>query len=454
MEKLKYERPTIVRHVSGLANKIGSSRRVRVKKEIDAVPIRDLVERYGSPLFVFSERAVRQEFRSALRAFSTRYPSVQFAWSYKTNYLDAICRIFHQEGSWAEVVSEYEYRMAKRNGVPGENIIFNGPYKPEGGLRQAIEDGALIHIDHYDELYMIEKIARESGRTVEAGIRVNMDTGIYPSWDRFGFNLDTGEAMNVVRRMEAGNIVRLVGVHSHIGTFVTEPHAYRNEASKLAGFVQSVEKEFGVEIAYIDVGGGFASKNTLHSQYSPGREANPPIDVYAEAVTSVLLEGFSKGRLPRLVLETGRALIDGAAYLLTSVVGAKRMPNGVRTLVVDGGVNILPGAFWYKHDLFLTCDNESMVEETTICGPLCMNIDVVRPSIPLPALDTGEVLVLHPVGAYNVTQWMQFIRMRPAVVLIGEDGRTEVIRRPEDLDDIKRLEQVPLRFMQAGRHDP
>jgi diaminopimelate decarboxylase len=454
MEKLRYERPTIVRHVSGLANKIGSSRQVRVKKEIDTVPVVDLVKQYGSPLFVFSERAIRKSFRSALRAFTTRYPSVQFAWSYKTNYLDAICRIFHQEGSWAEVVSEYEYRMARRNGIPGEKIIYNGPYKPEEALRQAIVEGARIHVDHYDELYMIEKIGRESGRTVNVGIRVNMDTGIYPSWDRFGFNLDTGEAMNAVRRMEAGGIVRLNGVHSHIGTFVTEPSAYKNEAAKLAGFAKSVEKEFGTEIDYIDVGGGFASKNTLHSQYSPGRESNPPIDVYAEAITSALLEhGPAKRRLPKLILESGRALIDEAAYLLTSIVGTKRMPNGVRTLVVDAGVNILICAFWYKHDVFLTSENDGIAEETIICGPLCMNIDVVRPSIPLPAMSTGDVLILHPVGAYNVTQWMQFIRMRPAVILIGEDGSKDVIRNPEDLDDIKRLEQVPLRLMQADRHD-
>jgi diaminopimelate decarboxylase len=451
MEKLKYERPTIVRHVSGLANKIGSSRRVRVKKEIDTVPVGELVKKYGSPLFVFSERTIRRNYRSAVRAFSTRYPRVQFAWSYKTNHLDAICRIFHQEGSWAEVVSEYEYRMARRNGIPGEKIIYNGPYKPEKDLKVAIEEGARIHIDHHDEMYTIEKIARETGRPADVGIRINMDTGIYPSWDRFGFNLDTGEAMNVVRRMQAGGLLRLKGVHSHIGTFVTESSAYRNEAAKMAKFVKAVEKEFGISIEYIDVGGGFASKNTLHSQYSPGKEANPPIDVYAEAITSVLLEqGFAQSRVPLLILETGRALIDEAGYLLTSIVGSKRLPNGIRTLIVDAGVNVLIGALWYKHDLFLASENESIAEETIICGPLCMNIDVVRPSIPLPALSAGDVLLLHPVGAYNVTQWMQFIRMRPAVVLIGENGTVDVIRNPEDLEDIKRLEQVPLHLMQEA----
>ncbi|RJR30066.1 MAG: diaminopimelate decarboxylase, partial [Desulfobacteraceae bacterium] len=453
MEKLKYERPTIVRHVSGLANKIGSARRVRVKKEIDSAPVCELVKRHGSPLFAFSERTIRRNYRNAVRAFSTRYPRVQFAWSYKTNHLDAICRIFHQEGSWAEVVSEYEYEMAIRNGVPGENIIYNGPYKPEEALKRAVEDGARIHIDHHDEMYTLEKIAREKGQPIDVGVRVNMDTGIYPSWDRFGFNLDTGEAMNVVRRMQAGGLLRLKGVHSHIGTFVTESSAYRNEAAELARFVRAAEKEFGIHVEYIDAGGGFASKNTLHSQYSPGREANPPIDVYAEAITTVLLEqGFAQPHLPLLILETGRALIDEAGYLLTSIVGSKRLPNGVRALIVDAGVNLLIGAFWYKHDLFLASENESISEETIICGPLCMNIDVVRPSIPLPALNAGDILLFHPVGAYNVTQWMQFIRMRPAVILIRENGTTDVIRSPETLEDIKRLEKVPAYLMQTEGH--
>ncbi|MEI6315281.1 MAG: alanine racemase, partial [Syntrophus sp. (in: bacteria)] len=209
MEKLRYERPTVVRHVTGLSNKFGRAAAQRIKKEIDGVFINDMLKKYGSPVFVFSEKTIRRTYRNAFRAFTARYPKVQFAWSYKTNYLDAICRIFHQEGSWAEVVSEYEYEMARRNGVPGEQIIYNGPYKPEGALRTAIQEGAHIHVDHYDELYLIEKIARDLGRPVEVAIRINMDTGIYPSWDRFGFNLDNGEALNVVRRMHAGGKVRL-----------------------------------------------------------------------------------------------------------------------------------------------------------------------------------------------------------------------------------------------------
>ena len=447
MEKLNYERPTIIRHEQGLANKFGRAHSLRVKKKIDGVAVKDIIEQYGSPVFVFSEKTIRETFRNAVNAFTVRYPKVRFAWSYKTNYLDAVCRIFHQEGSWAEVVSEYEYEMARRNGVPGENIIYNGPYKPESALRTAIDDGARIHIDHYDEFHLLENIAEELGRPVDVALRVNMDTGIYPSWDRFGFNLDNGEAMNVARRIRAGEKLRLTGLHSHIGTFIMEASAYRNETSKLAAFAKKLDKELGFTIEYIDVGGGFTSKNTLHAQYAPGKESNPPIEVYADAITSALLEeGFASGKLPTLILETGRALIDEAGYLLTSVVGLKRLPNGTRTMIIDAGVNILFTAFWYKNDLMPAEEKEGMFEETVVYGPLCMNIDVVRPSMKLPGMNIGDALVIHPVGAYNVTQWMQFIRMRPAVVLLGEDGEIDVIREAETIEIVKQPERVPDRL--------
>ena len=161
MSKENYERPIIIKHQSGLANKFGRSRTVKTMAQIDGMSVKSLSEKYGSPLFVFSERTIRENYQNALRAFSLRYPKVQFAWSYKTNYLDAICKIFHDEGSWAEVVSEYEYEMAKRNGISGNKILFNGPYKPYQSLKTAVKDDARIHIDHYEELY---KIGRASCR--------------------------------------------------------------------------------------------------------------------------------------------------------------------------------------------------------------------------------------------------------------------------------------------------
>jgi diaminopimelate decarboxylase len=143
------------------------------------------------------------------------------------------------------------------------------------------------------------------------------------------------------------------------------------------------------------------------------------------------------------VLETGRALVDEAGTLISSVVATKRQPDGRRGLVVDAGVNLLFTSFWYKHDVAAAQETPGVPEPTVIYGPLCMNIDVMRDSVNLPPLGVGDRLLFRNVGAYNVTQWMQFIAMRPAVVMISTDGQVGVIRRAEQLDDLASLEEVP-----------
>ena len=444
MQKKQYERPMIVKHIAGLSNKVGRAKTSKSMQSISGINIKELTAKYGSPLFVFCEKTIREIYKNALRSFSVRYPKVQFAWSYKTNYLDSICKIYHDEGSWAEVVSEYEYEMAIRNGVPGNKIIYNGPYKPYESLKRAVNDDAMIHIDHFDEMYMLEQLSEELGHPIDVAIRINMDTGIYPIWNRFGFNLENHEAMNVVRRMHLGKKLNLVGIHSHIGTFILEPSAYKTETAKLVEFAKTVEQELGYTLKYIDIGGGFPSVNTLHDQYAPGAETNKPVEVYAEAITCALLEAnFAPERLPTLILETVRALIDEAGSLITSVVANKRLPNGTRMVIIDAGVSTLFTAFWYKHEIMLGEDKEGLLEVTSIYGPLCMNIDVIRPSIRLPAMTVGDKLIIKPAGAYNVTQWMQFIHMRPAIVLIGENGKVDCIRNAETVDTVKGPEMTP-----------
>jgi diaminopimelate decarboxylase len=109
--KKTYERPLIKPLNAGLMNKFGKRTEWSAFSQIDGVPILDLVKEYGSPLFVYSEKKIRENYKAAKRTFETRYPKVQFAWSYKTCYLNAICDVYHQEGSWAEVVSIFEYQQ-------------------------------------------------------------------------------------------------------------------------------------------------------------------------------------------------------------------------------------------------------------------------------------------------------------------------------------------------------
>ncbi len=447
--KLKpWIKPSIVMHRSGLVNKFGAVRRDRWQTDIEEVPIGELVHDFGSPLFVISESKLRDNLHRLMRAFTARYPSVRYAWSYKTNYLGAVCNTFHQEGAWAEVVSAFEYEKARALGVPGEQILFNGPHKPRAILERAIKEDAHIHIDHLDELYLIETIAKETGKVVDVTIRLNFETGYTENWGRFGFNVESGQAIDAAWRIARSEQLRLTGLHSHIGTFVLDQRAYGAQARIMCAFLQEAEDKTGCEIETLDFGGGFASHNALQGIYLPPEQVVPSFDQYAEAICTPLIEATyersARGRpLPILILETGRAVVDDAESLVTTVVANKRLPDGRRCVVADAGVNTLFTAFWYNHQVLPTRELIGTPEETVIYGPLCMNIDVVRSSILLAPLKAGDTLVISPVGAYNNTQWLQFIEYRPNVVMVHPGKEVSLVRSAEKLDSITAHEHLP-----------
>ena len=433
----KYEKPTINKIDFALASKYGSPLKTqKIISEIDGVAIKDLTEKYGSPLFVFSQNQIEQKYKTLHQAFSSRYSDVVFGWSYKTNYLNEICKIYHSLGSVAEVVSEFEYQKARALGVLGKDILFNGPYKPKDALKTAVEDGAKIHIDNLFELNDLEDIAQELGITIPVAIRVNMFTGTYPQWSRFGFNYENGEAYEAIKRIYSKKKLQLTGLHTHIGTFMLDAHAYNMATVKIMNLKAKVEEDFAYEIEYIDLGGGFASKSNLKGIYQSAEVVVPTADDYAEAITSAIYEHNKSEKLPRLYLETGRHLIDEAGYLLTSVWGYKRFPDGKKGYILDAGVNILYTSTWYNFTIELDKHYSGDNEPSMLNGPLCMNIDVIEEHIMLPPLDRGTILTISPVGAYNYTQAMQFIRYKPAVVLIDADGKDRLIKEVDDLESI------------------
>ncbi|MGE5470531.1 MAG: diaminopimelate decarboxylase [Bacteroidota bacterium] len=435
--------------------------------EIDGNPVRELLAKFGSPLFVFSEHALREKAKCLRTAFCSRYPNTDFAWSYKTNYLSAICRVFHQEGWIAEVVSDFEYQKARKLGIAGRDIVFNGPYKPRAILQTAIDEGALIQIDHWDELCLIEELVKDREEPLAVGIRVWLDAGIRPIWSKFGFSVESGEAGRAAAKIAGNPKLVLHTLHTHIGTYILEPKAYGIAVRKLVALREQIRVEHKHLVSCLNLGGGFPSHSLLHGMIGNPEQLIPPIELYAEEITSVLNELPVKQR-PRLRFETGRFLVDEAGYLLTSVVAVKgiRHPmvagpeastrdykeqlvlgeDAKASYLIDAGVNLLYTGAWYQINVYPDRPSATSVSPARLYGPLCMAIDVIRYAVDLPPLNIGDPLTLHPVGAYNVTQAMQFITYRPAVILINEQGNSELIRKREVLADIEISECMPDRL--------
>ena len=467
--KDEYESPRISEELGNLSPTMSAERNPLARgysgetlTEIDGCKIDDVIDLVGSPAFVFSERTLRKKIDRMRSAFRSRYPETHFLWSYKTNNLDAICRVLKDEGWGAEIVSSVEYKKARLLGYEGDELVFNGPYKSPSSIRRALSEGALIQIDNWDDLDRVETEAEALGGHYDVGIRVWFATGHGPTWSKFGFNLASGEAQRAARRVTANPRLRLHTLHSHIGTYMLDPEAYRVAVRYLLGLRAEVEEDSGDLVPCLNLGGGFPSYSLLHGMQGPAEETIAPIERYADAITSEL-NRLPAAKRPELRLESGRHLVDEAGYLIAGIVGVKqgelagRPKNTIEeamrikeetlmsrhskaTYILDIGINLVYTAAWFQMSAFPARECDDLPEQARLVGDLCMEIDVIREHILLPRLRIGDRLTLWPVGAYNIGQSMQFIHLRPAVAMIGMDSKPHVIRRREVLDDYEALE--------------
>lgn len=416
-------------------------------RELEGLSPQALLERFGSPLFVVSAASLSHNYRSFREAFAARYRAVRVAYACKANGLAAVLDLLRQEGAWLEVVSGFEYDLGRAVGFPGSHIVFNGPYKDEGELRRAAQEGALINLDHEGEILLLEGLAQELGRRLPVGLRLNLRVGLRQAPDRFGFSLESGEAMAAARRIVAGGRLELAGLHVHLTSYILSPQAdgeralasrvrllypkgpqlYRRAAAKLVALAKRLQREMGVKLNYLDLGGGYPS---------PGGLAP-----YVAAVTEPLEQGpWPAQERPLLILEPGRALVANAVYLLARVVATKELGHGRWGVTVDAGTNLLPTALWRWPAFQLVTACEGPLRETVLYGPLCLQTDVLSPPTPLPPVQAGDIVLFKEVGAYTLANAAPFTRLRPAVVLV-EAGEARLVRRAEALADLLGLEQ-------------
>ncbi len=411
-------------------------------ESIDGIEIRSLTQKYGTPLFIISEQTLRDRFRAMQAVFRANYPDTIVAWSYKTNYLSAVCSIFRSEGAWAEVVSGFEYAIARDLGIPGNQIIFNGPYKTDEQLKKAVTEGAVVNVDSFEEIDQLKALAKELNRTIDIGVRVNVKLN-YPPWSKFGFNYEERQAYEAVRLAEVGGHLKVRGFHIHAGTYITDTTIYSNAVNRILDLALDLEAETDFELKYLDTGGGYASPNTLHAQFLRGEAICPTYAQYADAICTPLRMKLPRFKgAPRLFIEPGRSVVDEGISLVTQVVSSKHQPDGSRAIIVDAGVNVLPTAYWYKHEMVVLKPGPLPEETVNVLGGLCMNIDVLRTNVKLPAVGKGDLILIRNVGAYNFSQSMQFIYTRPNYILV-HDGKDSLVREQETGNYVRTPEHLP-----------
>lgn len=377
-----------------------------------------------TPYYVIDQKSLDDNFEKLERALKKHWSNFIIGYSYKTNALPWIIRHFDRLGCYAEVVSEEEYRLAKLVGVKKGNLIYNGPIKTKETFLEAIRDGCIVNIDSEREIDWLDELPRKN-RVI--GIRVNFDiermcpgqSQCPEGGGRFGFCYENGEFSRAVTMLQEKG-ARVSGLHLHTSSKSRGLDIYR----AIAMVACDIQKEFQLDLDYVDVGGGFFG----------GLPTKPQFDEYMALMADILSTQFDKGRTS-LIIEPGMAVIGAPVRYVTTVIDVKDTQYN-RFVVTDGSrtsIDPLMSKSSYFHSYERSADS-SIVPKQIICGYTCMEHDRLFEAIEEPALLPGDRIIYDKVGAYTMCLTPLFIKYFPDVY-VERDGVFIKVReawRPED----------------------
>src|SRR5690606_36926988 len=333
-------------------------------------------------------------------------------------------------------------------GFPPERIGMHGNNKSEAELARALDVGVgRIIVDSFDEIDRLERLAAERGRVPEVLVRVTTAAEAHTHEfvatahgdQKYGLSMSNGAAAEAVRRLLASEHVRLVGLHSHIGSQIFDTAGFEVAARRLSAFLTRIHAEHGVVLPELDLGGG------LGIAYLPDDDPLDPKTI-AERLTSIVAHECAAQNLPmpRIAVERGRA-VAGPAGIPLSEVGTVKNVEGIRTYVsVDGGMsdNIRTALYGAEYTCVLASrhsDAEPMLSR--LVGKHCESGDIVVRDLYLPAdVRPGDLVAVAATGAYCHSMASNYNHLpRPAVVAVRE-GRARTLVRRETEEDLLRLD--------------
>ena len=416
---------------------------------IGGCDLRELADRFGTPLYVYDEHSIREACRAYRGAFEAELPSVRVLYAAKAWLSPALTRILVEEGLGMDVVSGGELHTALAGGMPAEQLGFHGNAKGVDELEQALDAGVgRIIVDNDDELDTLDRLTRERGAAqtimlritpgVNARTHVKTTTGLRDS--KFGFPLPSGQAAAAVERALAAPGLELSGFHIHLGSPIYDLQPYRDGIAVAAGFAAEMQQRHGYRWREFSPGGGFAIGYT-DDRLPPDHAA------YAEAVSGALRAACEDHGLPlpEVHIEPGRSVVGRAGLALYSVVSRKEIPGTRSYVAVDGGMadNVRPAMYDSQYRALAAERIRAPAERTvTIAGKFCESGDVLVRDAQLPDLQSGELIAMPAAGAYQLAMESNYnLALRPAVVLV-RDGEARLARRRQTFEDLLALETL------------
>ncbi len=413
---------------------------------IDEVPVLELADKFSTPLYVMSESLIRKNCNSYVDALRSHYNgNGRILYASKAFCCKAMCELVDSEDCGLDVVSIGELYTALAAKFPADKIVFHGNNKTMDELVMAVENhvGRIV-VDNIYELRTLSILAEAAGRPIDILLRIKpgidahthdfIRTGQIDS--KFGFALETGEAMESISLAINTKGINLRGLHCHIGSQIFDIEPYKHAAEVMLGLFSQVKYEFKIELEELNLGGGFGIKYVDSN--------NPPkyTDFVAEISKTIKSAATAFGiNQPFLMLEPGRSIVGEAGITLYTVGGIKTIPN-IRTYVsVNGSMCDNPRYALYRSEYtfeVVNNPNGSKDNTVTIAGKCCETGDLLGEGVALQNVNVGDTVAVLSTGAYNYSMASSYNRNpTPAVVWVNGDNYRVVVNR-QTLEDIVR----------------
>lgn len=421
--------------------------------EIGGCDLTELAQEFGTPLYVVDETLVRLRVREFMDAFRSTGMKFQVAYASKAFCVMAMCRLAEEEGMSLDVVSDGELYTALQAGFPAARIHFHGNNKTPEEILMALDAniGCFV-VDNFVELQLLNALAADKGRHVNVLLRITpgveahtheyISTGQQDS--KFGFDLGNGTAFRAVEQTLKLPNLKLLGVHSHIGSQIFEVEGFRLAVEKVASFAIEVRDKLGVTFTVLNLGGGFGIR------YVEG-DTPLPVGTYVQAISEAIIATCLKADfpLPEIWIEPGRSVVGDAGTTLYTIGTSKDIPGVRKYIAVDGGMtdNPRPALYGSKYEAVLANRaNDVAREVVSVAGKACESGDMLIWDLNLPEVKTGDLLAVFSTGAYNYAMASNYNRIRRPAVVFVKDGKADLVVARESYSDIVGNDLIPERL--------
>ncbi|MBQ2966941.1 MAG: diaminopimelate decarboxylase [Clostridia bacterium] len=404
----------------------------------------NIAKEFGTPVYVMDETQIRKNCRLYLDSIKEAcgdkglalYASKAFSCMY-------MCKLVAEEGMGLDVVSGGELYTAHKAGFPMEKVYFHGNNKTPDELKMAIDFGVgRVVVDNSYELQTLNKLACTEGKTAKVLFRVKpgidahthdfIMTGQVDS--KFGFGLETGDAMEILHVAKQLPNIDVVGLHCHIGSQIFDKEPFLEAAEVMTNFIADATAETGIVFKELNLGGGYGIRYV---------ETDNPIgyDEYIGAVAEIVRKiAYNRGiEMPMLLMEPGRSIVGSAGITLYTVGVVKDIPGIRKYVSVDGGMADNPRFIMYDAEYTAIVANNASAEPTeqvTVAGKCCESGDLIIKNATVPRIEVGDTLAILSTGAYNYSMASNYNRIpKPPVVMVRE-GMAKLIIKRETYEDV------------------